>query len=285
MSLTGKGQLGTVRKDQKRYKEALTAYQQAREQFNRLDEPASVAAVWHQTGKVYQDMGQPEAAEDAYRQSLAINVRLGNIAGQAGTLNQLGNLYDDVLSRTEEAISFYRLAADKYVEISDQAKEGVIRNNLADTLRKLHRFTEARQEIKRAIECGASFGHASQPWTAWDILADIETVDGNPTAAAESRAHAIAAFLSYRRDGGENHTGLGRFVFEVNSLSLNHGTAAASLLMDFAVHPHLPPQARPFIQALQAIADGNRNLALADNAELNYLMAAKMILLIETEVS
>ena len=57
-----------------------------------LDEPGSVAAIWHQTGMVYQEAGQPEAAEDAYRKSLAIKVRLGNVAGQAGTLRQLGDL-------------------------------------------------------------------------------------------------------------------------------------------------------------------------------------------------
>ena len=36
---------------------------------------------------------------------------------QASTLVQLGNLYDDVLGRPEEAVAFYRQAADKYVEM------------------------------------------------------------------------------------------------------------------------------------------------------------------------
>ena len=93
-----KGQLGTVRLQQHRYGEALTAYAKARERFTRLDEPGSVAKVWHQTGVAYQEAGQPEAAEDAYRKWLAIKVRLGDVAGQASTLNQLGLLYDDVLA-------------------------------------------------------------------------------------------------------------------------------------------------------------------------------------------
>ena len=37
---------------------------------------------------------------------------------------QLGNLYDDVLNRPEEAATFYRQAADKYVEIGDRSSEG-----------------------------------------------------------------------------------------------------------------------------------------------------------------
>ena len=41
----GKGQLGTVYLDQRRYPEALAAYAEAREQFEGLQELASVAVV------------------------------------------------------------------------------------------------------------------------------------------------------------------------------------------------------------------------------------------------
>ncbi|MGZ5445072.1 MAG: tetratricopeptide repeat protein [Thermoanaerobaculia bacterium] len=199
----GKGQLGTVRLHQRRYKEALQAYEEARERLTRLEEPGSIAVIWHQIGMVYQEAGQPEAAEDAYRKSLAIKVRLGNVAGQASTLGQLGNLYADVLGRPEEAVAFYRQAADKSVELRDKANEGRSRNNLGNTLRELSRFEEARQEIRRAIECKAQFGHASRPWTTWAVLAEIETEAGNPVAGAEANRKAIECYLAYRRDGGE----------------------------------------------------------------------------------
>ena len=86
----GKSQLGTVRMDQGRYREALAAHAEARERFTQLDEPGTVAVIWHQTGMAYQKAGQPEAAEDAYLKAFAITVRLGNVAGQARTLAQLG---------------------------------------------------------------------------------------------------------------------------------------------------------------------------------------------------
>lgn len=151
----GKGQLGTVRLQQRRYPEALAAYAEARQRFTALDEPGTVAVSWHQTGMVHQASGQPQAAEDAYRQSLAIKVRLGDVAGQAKTLNELGNLYKDVLNRPEDAAGFYRQAVAKSVESRDLAKEGGRRNNLASALHKLGRLDEARQEILRAIDCKA----------------------------------------------------------------------------------------------------------------------------------
>ena len=279
----GKGQLGTVRMLQRRYPEALAAHSEARERFTQLDEPGTVAGIWHQTGVVYQEAGQPEAAEDAYRKSLAIAVRLGNVAGQASTLAQLGMLYDDALGRTEEAVAFLRQAVDKYVEIRDVAGEGRNRSNLAIRLRKLGHLDEARQEILRTIECFAQFGHATEPWKTWAILADIEMDSGDPTAAvAEANHKAIACYLAYRRDGGENHDGPGRLVFDMTEQLRTGGPAAAdSFLQQVAANPQ-NASLLPFIRALQAIVAGSRDRALADAPDLDYGMAAEILFLIET---
>ncbi len=278
-----KAQLGSVRIEQHRYSDALKAYEEARDRFAQLDEPGSVAVSWHQTGRVHEHAGQPEAAEDAYRKSLAIKVQLGDVAGQASTLGQLGIFYGGVLGRPEEAATFLRQAADKYVEIRDLANEGRARHGLALRLKKLGRMQEARQEIRRAIECNAQFGHASEPWKTWGILATIETDAGNPTAAAEAKRKAVASYLAYRRDGGENHTTPGRICLAVTqSLLAGDPAAAASLLEGVAADPGLPSHALTFIQALQAIVAGSRDRTLADAPDLDYTMAAEILLLIET---
>ena len=277
----GQGQLGTVRLYQRRYPEALEAYREARERFKRLGEPGSVAGIWHQTGMAYQYAGQAEAAEDAYRQSLAIEVRLGNVAGQASTLGQLGQLYDDALGRTEEAVSFLRQAADRYAEIGDQAGEGRQRGNLAMCLRTLARLDEARQAIHQKIECDAQFGHASEPWKTWAILAAIETDDHNPSAAAEARAQALACFLAYRRAGGENHSGPGRLALAVTHSLLAADGQALPLLRQLADDPEAEWM-RPYLEALQAIAAGRRDPSLAADPGLSYAQAAEILLLLET---
>jgi tetratricopeptide (TPR) repeat protein len=247
-----------------------------------LDEPGTVAVSWHQTGMVHQNAGQPQAAEDAYRQSLAIKVRLGDVAGQASTLNQLGNLYSNVLDRPEVAAGFYLQAAVKFVESRDVAREGFARNNLADTLRKLLRLDEARQEIRRAIDCKAQFGHASEPWKSWSILADIETDSGNAAAAAEAKGKAIACYLAYRRDGGENHNPAGRISLAVTQALRDGDPAqAANLLQQLAADPEAA-ELLPFIGALQAVVAGSRDPALADQPELDFTMAAEILLLIES---
>ncbi len=278
----GKGQLGTVRMLQRRYSEALKAYEEARDRFTRLDEPGSVAVSWHQTGIVYQEAGEPEAAEDADRKALAIAVRLGDVGGQASTLGQLGNLYDAVRDRPEEAAAFYRQAADKYVEIGDEANEGRARSNIAATLLKLHRLDEAWHEIRRAIKCKAKFGHASEPWKSWSILADIETDAGDPTAAAEANRKAIVCYLAYRRDGGENHNPQGRISLAVTQSLLAGDPAAAAFLLQQQAPRFEAAGGGGFIRALQAIVAGSRDRSLADAPDLDFSMAAEILLLIET---
>ncbi len=278
----GKGQLGTVRLRQRRYGEALDAYAEARARFTALDEPGTVAVFWHQTGRAYQEAGQPEAAEDAYRKALALRVRLGDVAGQASTLLQLGNLYDRDLGRAEEAVMFFRQSADKCVEMRDVSHEGLVRSNLAITLRKLRRLDEARQEIRRAIECKAQFGHASTPWTSWAVLADIETDAGNATAAAAARQQALACYLAYRRDGGENHDDAGRDCFTATQALLAGDVAGAKTYLQEQAAAWEAAGYSTFIPALQAIVAGSRDRALAAALDLHYQMAAELLILIET---
>jgi tetratricopeptide (TPR) repeat protein len=275
-----KGRLGIVRLLQRRYPEALESFAEARERFAALDEPGSVALFWNQTGRVLQEVGQAEAAEDAYRKSLALWVRLGDVTGAARALSQLGSLYAEA-ERAEEALVFYRQAVDRYVEVLDTASESRVRTDLAAALLMLRRLDEARHEILRAIEIQGFLGHAAEPWKPWDILATIETDAGNATAAAEAARKAIAFYLAYRRDGGENHFGDGRLALAVTqALSADRADQAASLLQQIAADSEAA-WLHPFIRALQAIIAGSREPSLADAPELGYRMAAEILLLLE----
>jgi tetratricopeptide (TPR) repeat protein len=277
----GRGNLGTVRMYQGRYDEALAAHVAARDIFERLGEPAMVATAWHQIGMGHREAEQYEAAERAYRQSLAIKVREGNRAGQAGSLNELGRLYDG-MGRLEEAVTFYRQAADIYTALGDQATEGRARGNMADALLKLERLEEARREIKRAIECDKPFGHAAEPWTAYGILYNIETAEGNTAAARAAWRQAREAYLAYRRDGGYAQGGGGRMVNEViQLLQEEKAQEAVQLLESVANHDEANASVRKLAANVQALFSGSRDSAMADDLTLRYDDAAELLLLLE----
>jgi tetratricopeptide (TPR) repeat protein len=277
----GKGQLGTVRLEQRRYSEALEAYQEVLDTFSRLNEPGSVAIAWFQIGTVLLKAGKPDEAEQAYNQSLQISVRNNNLPMQVNVLNNLGILYERVLNGLEEAAKLYKQSANICRALGDIGGEGGAMNNLAETLRKLKRLEEARQAIRRAIECKAPFGHAASPWTSWYNLANIETAAGNTSAAADARQQALGAYLAYRRDGGENQSGSGRLALDVRqALASGYAAEATSLLQQLVADSDFANQL-PFLTALQAITAGSRDRSLAEDPGLSYDQAAEVLLLIE----
>ena len=251
--------------------------------YRRLIEPVSLAIAWHQTGMVYQRMQRFDAAEAAHRQSLRIRAQQGDRAGEAASLGQLSNLYG-AMERREEAVTLSRQAAEIYLGQQDLANEGRARGNAADDLIKLNRHDEARTELLRAIECNAPYGHAAEPWKTFDLLTRLEQATGNPEAAAPARQRAIAAFLDYRRDGGENLTGCPTSQLAAGiarAIQENETEAAARQLAERQQDPDLPGYLEPLIPALKRILAGSRDPALADDPKLDYDDAAELKLLLK----
>jgi tetratricopeptide (TPR) repeat protein len=278
----GKTQLATVRMLQGRYGEAIASHEEARTLFEQQNEPQLVAAAWHQIGMVHQEAGRYDAAESAYRQSLEMFTRTGDRAGQARSLTQLGNLYNDKLNRLEEAVIFYRQAADIFVELGDLRSEGVARNNIANSLHKLKRYDEAREEIRRAIKCYQPFGHAARLWTAFNILHNIETATGNLASAQAAWRQARDAYLAYRQQGGYAQAYGGQLVDHVLGLiAQQQFDEVQALFAQLTNDPKIPDFIKQLIQAVIAILNGSRDLPLADDPALDYDHAAEILFLIE----
>ncbi|MDJ0782140.1 MAG: tetratricopeptide repeat protein, partial [Desulfosarcinaceae bacterium] len=277
-----KGQLATVKMYQEKYPEALSGFNAAMTIFEGLNEPKMVAVSWHQIGMVHERAENYDAAETAYRQSLELSTRTNDQAGQASSLAQLGNLYNYHLNRPEEAVAFFRQAADICVALQDLRHEGTVRNNIADTLHELGLFEEARKEIRRAIECKRQFGHAATPWNAFNILHNIETADGDPAAAQAAWRQARDAYLAYRQQGGYAQYPGGKLVDGVLGLLSEEKFDEAQALFDQVTgDPDVPDSIKKLLQAVVTILNGSRDTALADDLDLNYSDAAEVLFLIE----
>jgi tetratricopeptide (TPR) repeat protein len=278
----GKGQLADVLRRQGKYAEAAAGHEEARAIFEQQNEPSGVATAWHQIGMVHQEAGHYDEAEAAYRQSLEIKTRSKDRAGQARSLVQLGNLYVDGLGRPEEAVTFYRQAADICVALGDVRREGVMRNNIAGTLLQLKRYDEARPEIMRAIECDRQFGHVAEPWKTFAILQQIEAAVGDQAAARAAWAQARDAYLAYRGQGGYAQYQGGKLCNQLLP-ALQQGGSAEIIqeLEKLAQAPNTPGFLKRLIPKLIQIINGSRDPALADDPALDYDDAAEILFLIE----
>lgn len=279
----GKGQLADVLRRQKKYKEAIAEYTAALAIFEKQNEPKSVATVWHQIGIVHQEAGDYESAEAAYRRSLEIRVRNDYRSDQVASLTMLGNLYDDELHRSEEAVTFYRQAADICVQIGDLRQEGSVRNNIADTLRLLKRYDEARAEIMRAIECKQNMGPAGTVWNAYTILRQIEEASGNPTAARAAWIQARDVYLAYRRQGGYANQGSGTELAEQIFGTVQQGGVkeARQYLEQIISNAQMPDWYKLSATHYLAVLNGSCDKTLGDDPALNFADAAEVLFLIE----
>jgi len=282
----GKLQLSTIRKDQRRYADALQGYREALQLFQQLDEPTTLSAIWHQIGMVHHEIGDYPQAEQAYRQSLAIKSQQdGNYVRERSSLHQLGNLYKD-WNRPEQAVSFYRQAIYLCVQLGDLRGENFARSNLANTLIQLGRYDEARHELQRAIECQQTFGYGVQPWKTWGILHDLEHANGNLQAAQTARQQAKQIFLAYRRGGGENHQdGAGLCLAVGQAIQQGNTSEVKQVVEQYLQIPEIEEaefaKHKKFFHKLQAILAGERDLALAEDEELHYQYAVELVLLLE----
>ncbi len=277
---TGKGQLASIRLLQKDYPAALRGYRETLELFQHLNEPGAIATAWHLIGMVYKQQHQFKPAESAYRQSLSIQTQQGNRAGEALSLGELANLYSS-WNHPEQAVDYYQRTAALYNQLEDKSYEGITHHNLANTLIKLKRLQQARPELLRAIECKESFGHAAEPWATWNILHNLEQTEGNPQAAAQARQKAIQAYVDYRRDGGENHSGAGRLALAVLQAIQQSETAEIEQVIEQLLERDDLQKDKTYLHKLQAILAGEHDPALVEDNEMHYQQVAELTILLE----
>ena len=276
----GKAQLASVRREQKDYLAALQGHYEALELFQQLDGSRSVAAALHNIGMVHREQKQFKQAESTYRQALSINTQYRNRVNEAASLGELGSLYRE-WNRLEQAMDYYRQAMAIYSKLGNKAGEGGQRNNLAATLIQLNRLDEARPELLRAIECKKGLGHAAEPWLELHNLHNLEKADNNPQAAAQAREQALQAFLDYRRDGGENHSGAGRLALDVLKAIQQGATAEIEQVIEQLLEQDNWQEHKTFLYSLQAILAGKRDPALAEDNEMRYDLVAELKILLE----
>jgi tetratricopeptide (TPR) repeat protein len=271
------GQLGTVRLLQDQPDAAIEFFSQALRQLEACNDVAGVGVAWHQMGVAHRLAGRLQEAEQALQHALATATATGDRAAEAATLNELGNVWD-VWGRPDEALRCYERAA----EWDDPFREGASRHNAAGVLLRAGRHDEARKALLRAIECKERVGVPGEPWKTFAMLAELEAAVGDARAARQAQQRAVESYRAYRRGGGESRTQGARLALVIDeAIRSGNPDAAARELEQVGQRKDLPGGLRALASALQAVLDGSRDTALADDGRLEYDGAAELLLLLE----
>lgn len=274
--------IGSIHLRQNRYGEALICFNDARRMFEEMNEPASLAIIYHQTGALYRSCNELNLAEESFRESLRIKTLLENNLGIANTLSELGRLLM-LQMRWDEAVTQLRRAALIYKNLNQAASCYDLQYELGILLLNLGRLADARIELMQAIECGEQIGTDAKTWEAWILIAIIESAEGRVHAAQDILQKSRELYLQYRQNGGMPHAESGGHMCQhvFTMIRMGHASSTSSTIEKYYSDFELNEKLRSLFKILVAIIDGSRDPALSESPGLGVLSAVEVQFLLE----
>lgn len=220
-------------------KDAMTAYEEALQTYQRLGDRVQVGNAYNDMSEALQDIGDLAAARKAAEQGLAIFEEIGNVDGQALVLNEIaiimrhagdfpgamktleksyalkkeigdksgmiaarGNLANVFESQGDllSALRTYQEVLQLSQEIGSKRFEAVTIGNIANVRAEMGEVTQALQDFQRGIDLSREIGNKFA--TLWDLGTRSDwLINSGDLAAGAKDASEV---LSMASNSGEN---------------------------------------------------------------------------------
>jgi tetratricopeptide (TPR) repeat protein len=143
--------LGNIARQQRRFDEAKTAYNEALEIALAFDDHLEAAAITLQLGTVALAQRHFDDADAAYRQALKVHIDFGDRDGAASAYYQLGRVAQEQ-RRLGDAEAASRQALEIYLELDDHHRAATAYHQLGTIIQEQRRFDEAEAAYKQALK-------------------------------------------------------------------------------------------------------------------------------------
>jgi tetratricopeptide (TPR) repeat protein len=161
--------LGLALLEVRRFDEAITAHETARDIFRETGDRHGEGMAWNNLGLALQNVGRFDEAITAHRADLQICRETGDRHGEGTAWNNLGVALRNV-RRFDEAITAHETARDIFRETADRHREGMAWNNLGLALQNLGRFDEAITAHRADLQICRETGDRHGEGMAWNNL-------------------------------------------------------------------------------------------------------------------
>jgi TolB-like protein len=187
-----------------RYREALTACQQAQRAYSTGGDQRGTAISVQQIGFIAEHTGSMSDAENNYREALVTFQRIGAQGNAATVQGLLANLLS-IEGRESEAAQFGTQSLDAYRAIGHKHGIAFAQNTLAMILQSQGKLSEAENLQKRALSGFQEVSDRSNAaWVAGDLSSTL-ILEGKlaeaqkllPTAIVDARASHAESYLSF----------------------------------------------------------------------------------------
>lgn len=142
---------GLVYREQLKYEEALTLFDEALEIFTELEDGNEITGVLHNIAFIYSEISDFPSALEIYHEVIEIEKKRNNTYGIARTTNNLGYMYLE-MQNPQKAMIYFEQAILASREIGNKNFEATALNGFAISYRESGNTEKAMESIYKAIE-------------------------------------------------------------------------------------------------------------------------------------
>jgi tetratricopeptide (TPR) repeat protein len=199
-------QLGKISQELRDFEEALRNYQQSLEISRESGERYKQAKTYHNLGSVFQELREFEQAWRNYEQALEIWSEFGDRYSQSLSYHNLGMVAQN-LREFEEARRNYQQALDICLEFGDRYNQAKTYNQLGLVAQELHEFEEARRNYQQSLEIKIEYGDRYSQAATYHNLGRISQFLGEFEEARRNYQQA----LDIRMEFGDRYSQAGNY--------------------------------------------------------------------------
>lgn len=181
--------------------DAIPLYEQAVQQFRRLQDLGELATALTHLGSAYQNLGSYDRARITLQEALDVVRRGGFRSGEAATYANLANVYGSQ-GDVEQATELYERALRLTEEFGDQRGLASVLSNLASLRVQQARYAEAEPLLRRALAISEELGNERAVAASCANMGTLMEAQGRFDEALELFRRSVAIFESASDSAG-----------------------------------------------------------------------------------
>jgi tetratricopeptide (TPR) repeat protein len=184
------GQLAILAQKRGDYDEASRQCLRSLDIFERLDNQAGMAKIYHQLGNIAYFRGTYDEALREYQRALDVFERLGNQADTAKIYHQLGVLAY-LRGNKDEASLQYQRALDIFERLDDEAAMAISYHSLGALTQDQGDWVEAARQYQRGLDINERLGNQAGMASGYHQLGNLAFLGENYVEASRQYQRAL----------------------------------------------------------------------------------------------
>jgi CHAT domain-containing protein len=168
-------------------------YSQAFEIYKSLNDYGKAALMSDYCGEGYAALKNFEPGLKWHKLAIDYYHLANDKAKEAGSYWDYAYMLGTSLDRREQAIAFYLLAYDLYMQVSDSVNASVMISNVGQSYWGLYNYEKAIEYHRKAIDLALKSKNMQQVANSWSKLAQLYSESNNPVASFEALRNSVAA--------------------------------------------------------------------------------------------